>query len=568
MPAYKRLTFRKYKKLQRLAFPSFFQNFDLILQLETQSFVYSLNSSFSKMIKFCKLFLCIFFINSCFAQTQNAIDNQKIYTTVSEFKKLSYSVQPHKTLSQKIEIKNPFAKDTTYFINMGREEIGFLYEVNSGKLLAKNGASVPILERSVKKDLRILKINIKAKEVKTVELSIENFLPNAKTIEIKLLDYTRYQTFEAELFNDFHHKYGQPGYLGILILILLLAIIQYFVLPERVFIYYIFYLFFIIIRTAGYNELLVLEDIFPILNRIHYSTLNSQALTYLSFVFYVLFLREFTGFAIKKPHLDFFFTIHFCYLSCFIIFDLFFPNEKYSNPQINNIFRALETIGLIMGLISLVLLFRVYDTFNRFVLWGAAALLIIGILGQEILKRNFKGHAPQDQYYIHLTVIWSIAYFVEFMFFTISLVSRQKILLGSIRVEQEKNKELAARLASQNKVSIPESTINYESFSLSTNKGVLVFQQSDIQRLEASGSYTIFCFQNQKQILASYSLAEFEQKLNPAKFVRVHKSHLVNLSYVAQYTKGDGGILTLKDGVEVPVSRSRKEELLNKLSTV
>jgi two-component system LytT family response regulator len=113
-----------------------------------------------------------------------------------------------------------------------------------------------------------------------------------------------------------------------------------------------------------------------------------------------------------------------------------------------------------------------------------------------------------------------------------------------------------------------EPTHDFESFSLATNKGILVFRQADIVRLEASGSYTIFSIQNQNPVLASYTLSDFEKKLNPAKFIRVHKSHIVNLDYIVKYTKGDGGVLTLSTGTEIPVSRSRKEELLEKLHTV
>lgn len=530
--------------------------------------MYKTQTDFGKMLRFYKLFLYVFVTNVCSAQTQNVIKTPKIYITVDELQHVTYSLLPYKVLNQKIEIKNNFAQDTTYFIDTGREEISFLYEEKNHRLIAKNGTRVPILERSVRNDLRVLAIKLKPHETKNIELSIENFLPTTKTIHVNLRNYTNYQILKAERNNSFYQKYWISGYLSILTLILVLAIIQYFVLPERVFIYYILYLLFTIIRSAAFSETLVLEEIFPILNRIHYHSGNSQVFTYLSFIFYVLFLREFTGFAIKKPHLDFFYKIQIGYLIGFIFFDLIFPNEKYSNPQLNTIFRALETAGLVLGLINLLLLFKVYDAFNKFVLWGAVSLFLIGIFGQEILKRSFDTNANTEQFSMYLATVWSIAYMVEILFFTISLINRQRVLLGSIRFEQEKNKELAALLVSQNKVSVPESTTDYESFSLSTNKGVFVFQQSDIQRLEASGSYTIFYIQDQKQILASYSLSEFESKLNPAKFIRVHKSHLVNISYVARYTKGDGGMLTLQDGVEIPVSRSRKEELLHKLPTV
>jgi two-component system LytT family response regulator len=62
-------------------------------------------------------------------------------------------------------------------------------------------------------------------------------------------------------------------------------------------------------------------------------------------------------------------------------------------------------------------------------------------------------------------------------------------------------------------------------------------------------------------------MSDFEDKLNSNKFLRVHKSHIVNLQYIGKYTRGDGGSLTLHDGSEIPVSRSRKEDLIKILFT-
>ena len=47
-----------------------------------------------------------------------------------------------------------------------------------------------------------------------------------------------------------------------------------------------------------------------------------------------------------------------------------------------------------------------------------------------------------------------------------------------------------------------------------------------------------------------------------ASFFRVHNSFLVNLQYAIRYVKGEGGYLVLNNDMTVPVSRSKKEELL------
>jgi two-component system LytT family response regulator len=59
-------------------------------------------------------------------------------------------------------------------------------------------------------------------------------------------------------------------------------------------------------------------------------------------------------------------------------------------------------------------------------------------------------------------------------------------------------------------------------------------------------------------------LLEYDNLLVEQGFMRVHKSYLVNLKFVERYLHKNGTIL-LKDGVEVDVSRRKKDALLNAL---
>jgi two-component system LytT family response regulator len=56
-----------------------------------------------------------------------------------------------------------------------------------------------------------------------------------------------------------------------------------------------------------------------------------------------------------------------------------------------------------------------------------------------------------------------------------------------------------------------------------------------------------------------------EQMLEEYRFFRVHNSHLINLDFVSEYFKGEGGQVKMADNSVVDVSRRRKEEFLNLL---
>ncbi len=98
---------------------------------------------------------------------------------------------------------------------------------------------------------------------------------------------------------------------------------------------------------------------------------------------------------------------------------------------------------------------------------------------------------------------------------------------------------------------------------IATLEGVLLFPIADIVRIEAMGSYSNIHFFNHQKMVASRSLAEFEQQLKEYdNFFKVHKSHIINLNFVTKYVRGEGGVVFMEDGSEVDVARRVKPEFL------
>lgn len=83
----------------------------------------------------------------------------------------------------------------------------------------------------------------------------------------------------------------------------------------------------------------------------------------------------------------------------------------------------------------------------------------------------------------------------------------------------------------------------------------------------SNGNYTVFFLKNQKKLIVSRILKEIEQILEDHSFTRVHNSYIVNLNEIEKYIRCEGGFLVMSDGSSVDVSRSRKENLLKKLSS-
>ena len=83
-----------------------------------------------------------------------------------------------------------------------------------------------------------------------------------------------------------------------------------------------------------------------------------------------------------------------------------------------------------------------------------------------------------------------------------------------------------------------------------------------IDRLEAEDDY-VGVHAGGRRYLVYLGMAEFEARLDPQRFVRIHRSHIVNLDRVAALLPEDGGRLRIemKDGTKLMASRTRAREL-------
>ena len=83
-----------------------------------------------------------------------------------------------------------------------------------------------------------------------------------------------------------------------------------------------------------------------------------------------------------------------------------------------------------------------------------------------------------------------------------------------------------------------------------------------IDRLEAEDDY-VGVHAGGRRYLVYLNMSEFEARLDPQRFVRIHRSHIVNLDKVAAFLPEDGGRLTIemKDGTKLTASRTRAREL-------
>jgi two-component system LytT family response regulator len=85
---------------------------------------------------------------------------------------------------------------------------------------------------------------------------------------------------------------------------------------------------------------------------------------------------------------------------------------------------------------------------------------------------------------------------------------------------------------------------------------------ADIERLEAADDY-VDVHTKSRSYLVYLTLNDFERRLDPERFIRVHRAHIVNLDFVKQLVPFDGSRMQIemRDGTKILASRTRSKEL-------
>lgn len=103
--------------------------------------------------------------------------------------------------------------------------------------------------------------------------------------------------------------------------------------------------------------------------------------------------------------------------------------------------------------------------------------------------------------------------------------------------------------------------------ALPTFEGLTFVHLDEIIYCQSDNNYCHVFLSEGRKMLISKTLKEVEEILSSDLFFRVHNSYFVNLKEVSNYVKADGGALIMTNGDEVRVSRSRKDRLMELLTT-
>jgi len=104
--------------------------------------------------------------------------------------------------------------------------------------------------------------------------------------------------------------------------------------------------------------------------------------------------------------------------------------------------------------------------------------------------------------------------------------------------------------------------IRHKKMVLKTLDQIYLVNAANVIRCDSDSGYTTFYLQDNRKITVSHSIGEFEEILEEQGFLRVHKSHIVNLAFLDHFDKAEGGYVVMTDGSRIPVASRKRDTLL------
>lgn len=124
---------------------------------------------------------------------------------------------------------------------------------------------------------------------------------------------------------------------------------------------------------------------------------------------------------------------------------------------------------------------------------------------------------------------------------------------------QKSNLQLLYKNLSENKKTFGQ-------VALPSSDGLLFVNVADIIHCESDSNYTTFYLTNKEKIVVTKTLKEVESLLEGNNFFRIHNSHLISLSHIKKYVRGNAGYVIMTDGSHLNIGRNRKEDFLKQFA--
>ena len=151
---------------------------------------------------------------------------------------------------------------------------------------------------------------------------------------------------------------------------------------------------------------------------------------------------------------------------------------------------------------------------------------------------------------------------------------RKALQQAKFQIEQREINKISKKLLAlledrESKQALPRAKTYLTRLMVKLAHRVVLLKVNEIDWIEADGNYAKLHVGRKSHLLRE-KMHDLEAQLNPQNFVRIHRSIIVNLERIKELHPHFNGdyIVVLEDGVQLKLSRSRREQLESRLKAV
>ncbi len=193
---------------------------------------------------------------------------------------------------------------------------------------------------------------------------------------------------------------------------------------------------------------------------------------------------------------------------------------------------------------------------------GTVAFCIVHVAGMMALRHAAYAALGEPYTPGHWAAVLAYEYLKDVRTYALILAAVVSWRLLMLRLQGEARVLDAPEPAAGEPAAAPAQPQRPERFLVRKLRREFLIAAADIEHVQAQGNYVGLRVNGHDYLLRA-TLTEFLDQLDPARFVRVHRSHAVNLDRVVEIEPLDGGDarVTLQGGSVVPVSRRYRDAL-------
>lgn len=181
------------------------------------------------------------------------------------------------------------------------------------------------------------------------------------------------------------------------------------------------------------------------------------------------------------------------------------------------------------------------------------------LTGLQLLEALGK-HAPQvifttayDDYAVEAFRVGAVDYLMKPI--------HQKELIEAVHRAEQRVEDKQVTQLKDTLTRVMQPNLSAKKLPIHHQDGITFIHFDDIIYCKSESNYTQIVTPEGSSML-SKTLKEVEEQLNHPQFLRIHNSYLINLNHMQKYVRGVGGYTVMTGDHHVPVSKSRKQALL------